>query len=202
MHQLRLGRDRDGLLVVPPAVEAGRELPLVVGLHGAGGAGRGRARWIGPLAEAHGFLLLAPDSRGRTWDAIRGEYGEDVEFIERAVQWVFERCPVDRARMFLEGFSDGASYALGLGLANGDLFPKIAAFSPGFIPDPGIGNGTPGIFISHGTSDRILPIDRTSRRIVPRLRAAGLAVSYHEFTGDHEIPQDVARRGMRWLLEA
>jgi phospholipase/carboxylesterase len=34
----------------------------------------------------------------------------------------------------------------------------------------------PRLFISHGTNDSILPIGRTSRRGVPRLRAAGYAV--------------------------
>ena len=38
--------------------------------------------------------------------------------------------------MCASGFSDGASYALSLGAANGDLFTHIAAFSPGFMRPP------------------------------------------------------------------
>jgi predicted esterase len=34
------------------------------------------------------------------------------------------------------GFSDGASYALSLGLANGDLFTHVLGFSPGFMRVP------------------------------------------------------------------
>lgn len=34
------------------------------------------------------------------------------------------------------GFSDGASYALSLGLPNGNLFSHIVAFSPGFMRAP------------------------------------------------------------------
>ena len=43
---------------------------------------------------------------------------------------------VDRQRVCASGFSDGASYALSLGAANGDLFTHIAAFSPGFMRPP------------------------------------------------------------------
>jgi len=31
------------------------------------------------------------------------------------------------------GFSDGASYALSVGITNGDLFTHVIAFSPGFV---------------------------------------------------------------------
>jgi predicted esterase len=36
------------------------------------------------------------------------------------------------ATLAVSGFSDGASYALSIGPANGDLFTHVMAFSPGF----------------------------------------------------------------------
>ena len=60
------------------------------------------------------------------------------------------------------GFSDGASYALSIGLANGDLFGHVLAWSPGFVAPPEF-VGRPRVFVSHGTDDRVLPIDRCSR---------------------------------------
>ena len=65
----------------------------------------------------------------------------------------------------------GASYALSVGLTNGDLFSDILAFSPGFMA-PAVRHGAPNIFISHGTQDTVLPIDRCSRRI--RILSGGL----------------------------
>ena len=114
--------------------------------------------------------MLAPDSRGTTWDAIREGFGDDVAFLNRALEHVFSRLAVDPARVAIGGFSDGASYAISLGLANGDLFPRIAAFSPGFIVGAAP-HGHPRVFVSHGTSDQILPINRCSR--VHRAAAAG-----------------------------
>ncbi|MGE3178440.1 MAG: alpha/beta hydrolase, partial [Vicinamibacterales bacterium] len=138
-------------------------------------------------------------SRGRTWDAIRDDFSVDVQFINRVLEHVFARLPVDPRRLAVGGFSDGASYALSLGLANGDLFPSVVAFSPGFV----IGaptHGRPRFYVSHGTNDQILPIDRCSRVIVPRLRSGGYDVTFREFEGRHEVPPDVATEGFRWML--
>ncbi|HET7077939.1 MAG TPA: phospholipase, partial [Chloroflexia bacterium] len=90
------------------------------------------------------------------------------------------------------------SYALSVGLTNGDLFTHILAFSPGFLASAGQ-TGTPRIFISHGIHDSVLPIDRCSRRIVPSLRDADYAVSYKEFDGPHTVPPDIARAAVQWF---
>jgi phospholipase/carboxylesterase len=194
--ELGLASGRDALLQLPSNPSAG-PLPLLLMLHGATQSGASMLRRIGAAADEAGVAVLAPDSRGGTWDAIRGEFGEDVAFLDRALEHVFARVSVDPARLVIGGFSDGASYALSLGLANGDLFPRVAAFSPGFVISAAV-HGHPRFFISHGTSDPILPIDQCSRVIVPRLRSMGYDVTFREFDGRHELPPDVAREGMRW----
>ncbi|SNS22835.1 Predicted esterase [Geodermatophilus saharensis] len=188
---LGLEETRDTLLHVP-AAGVGVPAPLVVVLHGAGGdAGAGLGLLEGPAGE-HGLLLLAPASRGPTWDAVAGGYGPDVAVLDRALAAVARTVPVDPARVAVAGFSDGGSYALGLGLANGRLFRHVVAFSPGFLP-PGPRTGRPPVFVSHGTADGVLPVDRTSRRVVPALRDDGYDVTYREFHGGHVVPPEVAR---------
>src|SRR5207248_441178 len=59
--------------------------------------------------------------------------------------------------------------------------------------------GKPRFFISHGTRDHILPIDRCGRRIAADLKARGYDVTFREFDGDHEIPAEVAHEGLRWV---
>jgi phospholipase/carboxylesterase len=140
----------------------------------------------------------APDSRESTWDAVHVAFGPDVAFIDRALARVFETLAVDPARVAIGGFSDGATYALSLGLVNGDLFQRVVACSPGFLVS-GLRVGKPLVFISHGTSDQILPIDRTSRTIVPGLRERGYEVRFHEFEGGHEVPPAIAREGVAWV---
>ena len=156
---------------------------------------------LGSAPDEAGVAVLAPDSRAASWDAIRHSFGPDVAFVNRALDRVFDTVKVDPARIAVGGFSDGATYALSLGLINGDLFSRVVAFSPGFVVD-GTPHGTPRFFISHGETDPILPIDRCSRRIVFELRKSGYDVTFREFDGGHEIPADIARDGMRWVAGA
>jgi phospholipase/carboxylesterase len=188
---------RDGVVQLPSTMPAG-SVPLLLFLHGATQSGAGMLRRVGPAADQAGVVVVAPDSRGTTWDAIRGGFGDDVRFLNQVLEHVFERLPVDPARLAIGGFSDGASYALSLGLANGDLFPRVVAFSPGFVLSTAT-HGRPRVFVSHGTADQILPIDECSRVIVPRLRSMGYDVTFREFEGRHEMPPAVASEGVRWV---
>jgi phospholipase/carboxylesterase len=198
LHPLGLGARRDGLLRVPPEAGDGRALPLVVMLHGAGGHAAGALRLIEDSAP--GALLLAPESRGPTWDVLGGAYGPDVAFLDEALRGVFARHRVDGRRVALAGFSDGASYALSLALGNGDLFTHALAFSPGFAAPPAP-VGRPRLFVSHGVSDEVLPIGPCSRRLVPRLRAAGYEMRYREFPGGHHVPPGLAAEAVAMLAE-
>jgi phospholipase/carboxylesterase len=196
-ERLEIGGRRDALLRLPSAAAEG-PLPLIVLLHGAGGSGEGILRRVGSAADAAGVAVLAPDSRDSTWDAIRSGFGADIAFLDRALARTFERVAIDPARVAVGGFSDGASYALSLGAINGDLFRKVVAFSPGFMVG-GATNGRPEFFVSHGTADPILPIDRCSRLIVPQLQNRGYKVTFREFDGRHEVPPDVAIDAMKWV---
>ena len=199
LHQLGLSDDRDALLYVPVASANGEPAPLVVSLHGAGGHAQHGIDLLRRLADERGFVLLSPPSRSRTWDIILGRYGPDVQFVNRALAEAFQRCPIDPQKIAVAGFSDGASYALSLGLANGSFLTSILAYSPGFMAPPLV-EGSPAIFISHGTGDRVLPIDQCSRRIVRLLRQANHQVLYREFDGPHTIPQEVAAEGVAMFL--
>lgn len=198
LHPLGLERQRDGLIYVPKLYQPGSSVPLVLMLHGAGGDAEGALRILEGLADAYGLLLLAVESRGRTWDVIINDYGPDVDAIDRALAQTFRRYAVDPSRVAIAGFSDGASYALSVGVTNGDLFTHVVAFSPGFM-SPAAQRGEPRIFISHGTQDTVLPIDRCSRRIVPQLQQANYDTLYREFNGGHTVPADISREAMTWL---
>jgi phospholipase/carboxylesterase len=191
-HNLGLSGERDGVVVLP---ERAGPLPLILMLHGAGGSGRRAARLIEPAAAELGCAILAPDSRDRTWDAITGAFGRDVRFLERALAAASEHCDLAPGRIAVAGFSDGATYALAVGLANGDRFSHVLAFSPGFLI-PGRRVGSPRVFVSHGRQDDVLPIDSCSRVMVPRLRKEGYAVDYREFDGRHEAPAEMVRQGV------
>jgi phospholipase/carboxylesterase len=200
IYPLGLGRDRDGVLYLPPRYSPDTPIPLVLLLHGAGGAGARITQRFQSYADDLGIAFVAPDSRGTSWDRI-DRLKSDVELIDRALAVAFRRVNTTPERLRIGGFSDGASYSLSVGLTNGDLFPRILALSPGFC-GPALPRGKPALYFTHGTRDDILPIDITSRKIVPMLQRAGYAVEYHEFDGKHETPPEIARPAFEWLVHA
>lgn len=198
LQPLRLDDARGALLYVPPRYQATRPAPLVLMLHGAGSDAPNALSLLRNIADEAGFLLLAPTSRRSTWDIIIDRYGPDLTFINRALEQTFARYSVDTGRIAIGGFSDGASYALSLGVSNGDLFTHVIAFSPGFM-SPAAERGKPRLFISHGTRDKVLPIERCSRRIVAQVERAGYDVRYREFEGAHTVPAEIAREAVKWF---
>ena len=199
VRRLGLGDgDRDGLLYAPIGYKTDTPLPLTVVLHGAGGTSMS-AQYAIQRADQLQFIVLAPDSRDeRSWDSILGMWGPDLEFIGSAIKYAKSRCEIDESHIGLAGFSDGASYALSMGIGNGDLFTRILAMSPGVMQPAGV-RGKPKIFISHGTTDPVMPIDLTSRKFVPRLKNLGYDVTYREYEGRHQLPAAIAQEAMEWF---
>ena len=197
---LGLDRDRDAILQLPKSASptTNAPLPLLLFLHGATQSAEDMFEYLGSAPDETGVAILAPNARDTTWDAIAGSFGPDVDFINRALERVFDSVVIDTARVAVGGFSDGATYAISLGLINGDLFRRVAAFSSGFVMD-GTLQGKPSFFISHGTRDQILPIDKCGRRVAADLKGRGYDVTFREFDGRHEIPGDVMREGLRWV---
>jgi phospholipase/carboxylesterase len=192
---LDLGPGAEVLLAVPPVDPWG----LMVFFHGAGGSAANALRAVADGATAAGVAVLAPTSTGSTWDLIVGGLGRDVAVLDAALDQVFQRLPVRRTA--LAGFSDGASYALSLGVANGDLAEALIAFSPGFLAPPGR-YGRPRVWISHGDQDRVLPVERCGRRVAGQLQADGYGVTYEEFSGGHVVTPDLVTAALEWWSPA
>jgi phospholipase/carboxylesterase len=189
--------DRRSYLRVPPSYRTDQRLPLMIAFHGNGGRG---TDWVnyGKLTDAAGMVLLAPESTNVTWDGLLGPLGPDIGMVNYALAETFDRVNIDPTRIVLMGFSDGASYALTLGLSNGDNVKRVIAHSPGYYLDVPR-HGQPAFFVSHGTKDEILPIENTSRVIVPLLKGYGSTVKYVEFDGYHELPIAIEEQAMAWL---
>ena len=185
---------------VPECYSPDAPAALLVMLHGAGGTAGQSLAICRSVADACKAIIVAPKSRRATWYAVRPGFGHDVATIDRALAAVFDSYAVDPERIAIGGFSDGASYALSLGLANGSLFTTIVAFSPGFTAHP-TRTGRPRVFISHGRNDRVLPIS-CARHVLRELSRLDLDVELAEFDGGHTIPDEMLTRGFeRWLVD-
>jgi phospholipase/carboxylesterase len=196
-HTLRLDSARTALMrVTPGGGRRGKALVLV--LHGAGGGSRDGLYAFRGATSMRGVVMVAPAAWGSTWSFLRGP-DVDLQFIDQALARAFARCRIDPRRVGIGGFSDGATYALTLGLMNGDLFRGVMALSPGgVLAESAVGK--PRVFVSHGARDTILRRSQTSDVIVRELRRVGYRVTYRKFAGGHEAPPAISREAVRWFL--
>jgi phospholipase/carboxylesterase len=190
---------QEALLYVPAGYQSSTASPLVLMLHPEGGSAFSGILLFQKYADAAGLALLAVDSYSSTWDIFAyGYYGPDLAFIDAALSATFNEANVDPSRVAIEGFSDGASYALAMGRTNGLLFSRVICFSPGGVMgyQP---SGKPTIFLAQGTNDLTFDITQTGDVINSGLVAQGYTVTYVRFNGGHEVPDAVAQQAIAWL---
>ena len=184
--------------------------PLLVLLHGAGHRQTEMVEHFEAEADMRGLVLLAPDSAGETWDAVesakeppsidsplanrlshRFVSSRDEKRVDAAIANLASIVPIDRARTVLAGFSDGATFALAMGLSASEHFAAVIAWSPGIaIRDVSPARGR-RVFVSHGRQDPILKFDVTCGEIVPLLQSEGADVTFLPFDGGHDAPPPV-----------
>jgi len=190
---------REAVLVVPDGLDTDAPLPLLVMFHGAGGEANRVLPHLVPHARARRFLLLAPQSMFPTWDVVIGGHGPDLQRLERALSTVAARFRLDPARLAFAGFSDGGSYALSLGLTNGDVASHVIGLSAGFM-NTFSQAGAPRVFLGHGRADRQLPIETSAHPHAKRLLDSGYDLTLQPFDGDHVIVPWVVGRAIDFFL--
>jgi len=192
---------REAVLVVPDGLDADAPLPLLVMFHGAGGEANRVLPQLVPHARARRFLLLAPQSMFPTWDIVIGGHGPDLQRLDRALSTVAAHFRLDPARLAFAGFSDGGSYALSLGLTNGDVASHVIGLSAGFM-NSFTQAGAPRVFLAHGRADRQLPIETSAHPHAKRLLDSGYDLTLQPFDGDHVIVPWVVGRAVDFFLGA
>jgi len=196
----------DNAIAYIPA-SAPAHAPLLVLLHGAGRANAVMVQHFEAEADMRGLVLLAPVSRGVTWDAVsiaeeppsqdsplanrlshRFGSSADARRVEAAIAALEKQVAVDPKRVVLSGFSDGATFALAMGMSRDYPFAAVIAWSPGIAirtEDPAHGRR---VFISHGRADPILKFQTTCSEIVPLVQSEGATVTFLPFDGGHDAP--------------
>ena len=206
--------DGVGAAYVPAAPAA--PAPLLILFHGAGMKASDFLEGMRQEADQCGCAMLAIQSEGPTWDLTRSlaealrkarkdasdvQFGSDADRVERGIAEMLGRSAIDRTRIVPVGFSDGASYALSLALANPRLFRSTVAIAPGFVIPPSRQDLTQNIFIAHGRTDKILPFDDARLAVAAPLQQAGYRISFHAFDGGHHIDRQVLHAGIRHALD-
>jgi polyhydroxybutyrate depolymerase len=173
------GRTRSYLLHVPE-LQGRTELPLVVVLHGSGGDA-----WLirdltdfSEEADWHDFAVVYPngsprgprpptlDFSGRrylSWNAGAccgwpSEQGvDDVGFVRAVVEDVARQLPLDRARIYAAGQSNGGMLAYRLACEASDLFAAVGVVSGALAVSPCAPREPVAVIQLHGLADEIVP---------------------------------------------
>lgn len=198
-HGLAYPEGREAVLVVPEGLPPDEPLPLLVMFHGAGGEANRVLPHLVPLARQRRFLLLAPQSMYVTWDIVIGGHGPDLQRLEGALATVSGHFRIDPQRLAFAGFSDGGSYALSLGVTNGDVASHVIALSAGFM-NTFTQAGKPRVFLAHGRADRQLPIETSAHPHARRLLDSGHDLTLQPFDGDHVIVPWVVARAVEFFV--
>jgi phospholipase/carboxylesterase len=199
--QTRLGLSddgRDGTLYVPKSYKPGTKMPLVVMLHGFSGWGDSQ-RGLFALSEELGFIVITPESRDITWGKEAPGFDQDVKYIGAAFRHVGGLVNIDFDRVALGGQSDGAGYALTMGLAYGDTFNHLIVLAGGGLIEPIRRKGKPRIFIAQGVKDTTMPPDASGRKNLKLLKD-DYDVTYREHAGGHRTPPEITREALVWFL--
>jgi len=200
-HGLAFPEGREAVLVVPEGLEPGAAVPLLVMFHGAGGDANRVLPHLVAHARSRRFLLLAPQSMFPTWDIVIGGHGPDLQRLDGALSVVASHFRIDPTHLAFAGFSDGGSYALSLGLTNGDVASHVIGLSAGFM-NAFTQFGTPKFFLAHGRSDSQLPIETSAHPHAKRLLDGGYDLTLQPFDGDHVIVPWVVGRAVEFFLGA
>ena len=119
-------------LYLPVDYSPEREWPLFVGIHGFDGSGLDCLSMWQAYADQHGFVLVCPSlaEEGGGWYQDQGE-----ATLSKVLQHVAQECHV-QPRIFLAGFSAGATFAQGFALVHPAEVIAVATLSAGSYYEP------------------------------------------------------------------
>ncbi len=194
------------VLLTPDEIDAERAYPLVTVLHGAGRQDEQLAVAFRDEPERRDALFLIPRSFLQTWDLIASRERHDLDFLEWAYDLVYRRYPIDPRRQALLGYSDGASYALSVGLSNPHVFSAVLGWAAGFrvIDESRVDPGArrPRILLEYGTHDQLFPFEQVALPMRQGLEREGYEVEFRVDQGGKHWPSgDFQHEALDWFFK-
>lgn len=149
---------------VVPGTYDGTPTPLVVDLHGylSGAAGQAAMSDLAATAEQEGFVLATPQGNGDLpyWNAVpHPELPDDVTFVADVIDDVSATVCIDPARVYVDGFSNGAFLTSLVACELSDRVAAVAAVAGLLVPEGCAPSRPVPVLAIHGTADRYVGVD-------------------------------------------
>jgi predicted esterase len=209
--QLEQG-ESSAILLTPDEIDPERRYPLFTVLHGAGRQDEALAKGFRNEPNHRQAFFLIPRSVLPTWDLISSEQRPDLDFLEYAYDLIYRRYPIDALQQSLIGYSDGASYALSVGLCNATMFHSLIVWAAGFLVlDPptaeqfkvAIPEPRPRIYLEYGTHDPLFDFQTVALPMRDQLLGAGFDVTFSVDEGGRHWPSgSFPTEALDWYFEA
>lgn len=147
------GKPRSYILHLPPG--GGAKPPLMIILHGFGmtAADQQSSVKMDGISDREKFAVAYPNAIDKNWDQAGDS---DWKFILAALDSIDAKHPIDRNRVYLAGFSQGAGMAHAGGCRYADKFAAIAPVSGNIPADCKPARAIP-MFLTFGTKDIATP---------------------------------------------
>ena len=165
-------------LYLPGNYSPDHEWPVFVGIHGFGGSGRDCLSMWQTYADQAGFVLLCPSlaDEGGGWYQAEGE-----AVLSKILEQVAQECRVQK-RIFLAGFSAGATFVQGFAFAHPDLVAAVATLSAGNYYAPA--SQAQGVIFLVVIGDRDNPVGiQGAESFTEALKQGGFSVELHVLPG-------------------
>jgi predicted peptidase len=186
-------------LFIPREYDTQKAYPLILWLHGAGGAGTdnvanisqdqisGTRTWTEPKTQAkYPSFVLVPQSPGNWVDKI-DELSPQMRLVVGMLESLKTEFNIDAARVYVAGQSDGGYGTWNLITQRPDLFAAAIPLCGG--GDPGLAKriARMPLWVFHGRRDDVIPVSE-SRRMIDAIRRAGGRPRYTEYGNlGHEL---------------
>jgi predicted esterase len=185
-------REQSAVLLTPDEIDPQRRYPLITVLHGAGRQDELLVKACRGEPDKRDALFLVPRSKAPTWDLIVGGDRPDLDFLEFAYDLIYRRFPIDPSRQALVGYSDGASYALSIGMSNPQIFSAIMGWAAGFVAlDDGAireDDRKPDVLLEYGTHDPVFSFEQVALPMKASLEGAGYRLEFRVDEGGRHWP--------------
>jgi phospholipase/carboxylesterase len=200
---------------LPPNREPGKRYPTIFTLHGKGSNERNMFGLVaslsnefiiigirGDLTLGAGFQYYELKSLG---NPLRDHFDKAVQQLTDFIAYATEKYPIDSAKRYLLGFSQGAILSITLALTMGNQLKGIVALN-GYVPNfvkteyPLEKMDKVSVFVSHGQYDSVFPLP-IGQETAAYMETQTPNLTFQTYPSDHGVSEDNQRDLVAWILK-